>query len=116
VQTFWKYRFIGVFDIEPFIKGKCNNKIMYNMDDPIHSLNHDFYDVEEFSLEDEFYPIYLNTRDNITKSEINEIKKTVLDVLKNNSSRNIDQLNKKVTELFNMEEEFKQVIIDNQMI
>lgn len=110
------YQFIGVFDIEPFIKGKSNNKVMYNMDDPIHSKNHNFYDVDEFSIEDEFYPVYQKTRDNITKSEMNEIKKNVLDVLKNNSSRNIDQLNKKVTELFNMEEQFKQVIIDKQMI
>lgn len=110
------YKFIGVFDIEPYVKGKSNNKILCNTNNPQHCADYDNFLVEHYTLEDEYYPMYVRTRDNITKSEINEIKKTTIDILKRNSNKSLEQLNKKVTELFNMDEQFKCLIINNPKI
>lgn len=106
------YKFIGVFDIEPYIKGKSNNKVLYNPDQEQFNISYEPVEIEQFTLEDEFYPIYSKTRDNITKSEMNDIKKTILDVIKRNSNKTIEHLNKKVIELFNMDEQFQSIIIN----
>ena len=91
------YKFIGCFDVEPFVKNKDNEEIIGR---PCSS--------DEFSICDEVYHLYVNTRDNIKKSEINEVKKSVLDIIRKNSDRNANELNKRIFELFNMDEEFKE--------
>lgn len=42
--------------------------------------------------------------------EMNSIKKEVLDIVKRNTNRNIDEMNKKIVELFQMDENFKNII------
>lgn len=94
------YKFIGCFDVEPFVKNKDNEDITGN------SNKGD----DAFSICDEYYQMYLKTRDNIRKSEINNVKKVVLEIIRKNSDRNINELNKKVFELFNVDEGFKKAV------
>lgn len=89
------YKFIGCFDVEPFIKHKDNEDIIGSGEN-------------DFSICDYMYPLYLKTRDNVRKSEINEVKKSVLDIIRKNSDRNTNELNKRIFELFNMDKEFKE--------
>lgn len=91
------YRFIGAFDIEPYIRGVNDGSILGNDD-------------VSFKLEEEFYGLYQKTQDKTSKSDVNRIKKNVLDILKKNTSKSVDFLNKKVTEMFNMDEEFKKLM------
>ena len=42
--------------------------------------------------------------------EMNSIKKEVLDIVKRNTNRNIGEMNKKIVELFQMDENFKNII------
>lgn len=93
------FKFIGCFDVEPFVKNKDNDEIMGR---PVIRSGDD-----EFSISEEMYPLYVKTRDNIKKSEINEVKKSVLDIIRKNSDRNTSELNKRIFELFNMDREFK---------
>jgi hypothetical protein len=94
------YNFIGCFDVEPFIKDKNDNELLGNMTSE-----------SAFSICDEYYPLYLKTRDNIKKSEINNVKKSVLDIIRKNSDRNVSELNKRIFDMFNIDESFKQNVV-----
>ena len=90
------YKFIGCFDVPPFVKDKADHEILGTEG----SLN-------SFDLHEEFYPVYTKIRDASTKSDINNIKKCVVDIIKRNSSKNINDLNAKVVALFHIDDEFQ---------
>ena len=83
------YSFIGCFDAEPYVKGLID---------------------KDFDTYDRYYNLYIKTRDDIRKSEINENRKAILDILKKNSDRNITELNKKICKLFNIDNEFQRIM------
>lgn len=72
-------------------------------------LNNIFYIIEFIK-----HKLYTSERDNIKKMDINSIKKEVLDIVKRNTNRNIDDMNKKIVELFQMDENFKQIICNKE--
>jgi hypothetical protein len=105
------YRFIGCFDIDPFVKSEINDtEILYNMDDDRYD-SYAEYNNENCKLVYEFRDKYIKIRDGTSKSIVNETKKEVVNIIKNISKKNVDELNKKVINLFNMDEEFKKVIL-----
>lgn len=83
------YSFIGCFDVEPYVKSMLDNDI---------------------ELYEQYYYLYTKTRDDIRKSEVNENRKAILDILKKNSDRNITELNKKICKLFNIDNEFQRIM------
>lgn len=95
------YKFIGCFDIEPDSKNKTDPEILYDDDS----------DDEMKDISDKYHSLYIKTRDDIKKSYINNTKKQVIDIIKKNSQRNINYLNKNVAGLFHMEEEFKNKLL-----
>lgn len=95
------YKFIGCFDIEPDSKNRTDPEILYDEES-----DDDFKDIS-----DKYTSLYVKTRDDIKKSYINSTKKQVIEIIKKNSQRNITELNKKVTGLFHMEEEFKNKLL-----
>jgi len=104
------YKFIGSMDLDPYIKGMSNNKILYNRDDERFDEDHESHEYDAFSICDRYYKIFVSTRDNTTRSEINKIKRQVVDVIKGNSTNNMKELNKKITELFVVDEAFKTIV------
>jgi hypothetical protein len=100
------YKFIGCFDIDPYVKDRLDYEILYDLDD-------DRYDVDNCNryVEEEFYPMYTNIRDKTSKRDINNTKRDVIEIVKRNTKRNVDELNKKVAELFQMDETFKTNIL-----
>lgn len=104
------YKFIGSMDLDPYIKGMSNNKILYNRDDERFDTDYESHDYDAFSICDKYLKVFISTRDNTTKSEINKIKRQVVDVIKGNSTNNMKELNKKITELFVVDEAFKTIV------
>jgi hypothetical protein len=104
------YKFIGSNDLDPYIKGMSDNKILYNRDDERFDKDYEAYDYDAFSICDRYYKVFTSTRDNTTKSEINKIKRQVIDVIKTNSTKNMKELNKNITELFVVDEVFKTIV------
>lgn len=97
------YKFIGCFDIDPYIKDHNNGKILNYPNDNDNS----------FSIQEEYIKVYKNIYDNIPKSETNRFKKEVINIIKRNSQHNISELNKKMINLINIDEEFKCFILDS---
>jgi hypothetical protein len=95
------YKFIGAFEVPSCMKGMVDADIISGESDTSHA------------LEDRYERLYKVTVDNLKKSDVNRKRRDVVDILKRNSIKNIDEMNKKVLELFNVDEGFKTTIIDN---
>lgn len=105
------FKFIGCFDVKPYLKGRNNNMILYNIDDERYDEEVD--SIKGYTISDEFMSRYNTIHDNITKSEINNFKKNVLEIIKINSLKNVDELNKRIMELFYIDEQFKNQMMSN---
>lgn len=85
-------KFIKVFDIQLYCLRKTDSDILNN-------------NSNKYVIEEKTQKLYNDIDMKI--SEVNKIKKTVMDIVKKNSENNVNELNKKVVKLFNMDEEFK---------
>lgn len=92
------YKFMNIFDIEPYCVDKTDDDIIGNGS-------------EDFTIQDKVHKLYNEMK--ISKSESNKLKKTVTDIIKNNSKYNIKELNKKVLNLIDINEEFKTELLKN---
>ena len=95
------YRFLACFDIDPFIKDKHDAEI----------LDDSSIDCSEYTIQDEWYAKYKTIDEVLMKSDINRTKKEICNIIKNNTKASILELNKKVMEIMQMDEEFKTQII-----
>lgn len=95
------YRFLCSFDIKPFVMDSTDEDIL----GPSHRGG--------YTLQERYYTKYMALKDDIKVSESNRIKKQVYDIIKRNSRKNIVELNKKVMEIFHMDECFKTQIMNH---
>ncbi len=96
------YKFMSIFDIQPYCIEKTDDDIIENGCD------------DSYEIQDKVSKVYNNLK--LLKSEINKLKKTVTDIIKKNSKSNIQELNKKVISLLNINDEFKTEILNNLKI
>lgn len=89
------YKFISCFEIEPFCKDHDDEDVL---NDAMHK--------DKYTYSDQFYPLYQKTLDNLCKSEMNKIKKDVYEIVKRNTIQNIDELNRRVMGIIQVDEEF----------
>jgi hypothetical protein len=107
------YKFLGCFEIEPYVMGRNDSEIKYNMDDERRDPHLEFTD-ENTAIPILYTKLYTEIRDKTLVSQLKRIKIDIIDIIKKNSKRNLDELNKKVFSLFNMDEEFKQTILQKK--
>lgn len=94
------YEFLCCFDILPFVKDVTDADLMGN-------------DSNEYNISDQCYAIYKRIKNEISNSKVNKVRKEVLDILKRNTMKNIEEVNKRIFELFNMDSEFKTKILQS---
>jgi hypothetical protein len=99
------YKFISCFDILPFVFDKSDNQVLQT--------NEEDTDYEEFTAQEEFYTCYKKIKENVTITECNKLRKNVKEIVKRNTKSNIIELNKKMMELFQMDESFKKDVISD---
>ena len=97
------YKFIGCFDVDSNVKDKSDNNILNNENDDPGVAG---------PICDKYWKIYVDTRDELKKKEITSITKKVIDIITHNTAHSIDEMNKQVIKLFNMDETFKQMILN----
>ena len=105
------YKFIACFRTKPVIKGLADNKILYNPNDPAYDQEPAFHDIAAHSLADRFYPMYQQINDDLRRVEIADMKRKVVEIIKRNSTRNIDEFNKKIVDLIRMDDGFKSSLL-----
>ncbi len=104
------YKLIGCFDLPPYIKNKNDLEIL----GAYYQENIDSFDnkdeKDKYLLEERWLKLYNNTVDNTKKCEINKTKRNIIDILKNNTKRNMKELNLKIINLLNIDDEFKSTL------
>lgn len=93
------YRFIGVFELPPFCIKDDTNFLT---------------DVEYGSttIKDEFYPMYASIKSDVKLGEKKNVQKTVLDIIKRNSAKNLKNLNACIYTLFSNDNAFQQFMLE----
>ena len=92
------FKLIGSFDIDPCFKDRNNNKILYNDSDPRYDIEIADHDIDGNMIADSLWKTFSETRDAITKSELTNTKKSIIEIIKKNTKRSIEELNKKIME------------------
>jgi hypothetical protein len=98
------YNFLSCFNLDPYVKNKSNDYILLGQYD-------DEIDDEKDTVSNEMMAIYKKQVDTLTVQRQNKVRKDVCDIIKRNSKHNLDELNKRVASLFNMDETFKQQLL-----
>ena len=104
------YKFIGCFELSPFVKDKNDTEILYAPEDERCDPSEEWTD-DNTELSLRYTAFYSRVCDETKTSEFNKTKKSIVDIVKKNCLKNVDELNKRVMSLFNMDEEFKKTII-----
>ncbi len=102
------YKLLSCFDLPPYIKDKNDLEILgkYYKENEEDFENKD--EKEKYILEEKYLKIYNKISDDTKKSEINKTKKNIIDILKNNTKRNMKEFNSKMVDLLDIDEEFKE--------
>ena len=101
------YKFLGWFDIQPYIYRTNNNQILFNDDDDKYYEPMNEHDPSCFSIYDKYYKIYTNILLKINKTEQNKVKKGIENIIKKNTKLFIINLNKKYLDSFKNDKDFK---------
>jgi len=100
------YKFLNVFDVMPHVHDNIDRNVMYDKSDDR------FYRASDRTEYCEKYmDRFRKVGEDITKHEINKIQKTLFDIVKHNTKKNIDELNKQVLTLLNADDQFKASVI-----
>ena len=91
------YKFITSFDLKPFIDGKDDCDIL-GMDDG---------DYGSYKIEEKHMLNYKTISNNMKRYDVNKTKKSVDNILKNNTKRSLKELNKQIMSLVISDDEFK---------
>lgn len=105
------YRFIACFDITPYIVDKNNNQVLFNVDDERYHKFVSSANIHMHSIQDTWYSKYKKIKSEITLQEHNKVTRSVKDIIKRNTRNNVVELNKKMMELFQMDESYKTKVI-----
>lgn len=99
------YKIIISFDLEPFVKNKPNNKILYNDSDPRY--HEEDVNISNYDIEEEMMNIYITFKAN----DIYDIKNNISKLIKTNSTTNIRDLNRKIMEMVKADDTFRQLLV-----
>ena len=109
------YKFIACFDIIPYVKNKNNNEILYPSDDPRHHSTSNTCPEDLYTIEEQWYPCYKRIKGALMMTEVKHVKREVADIVKKNTKANIIELNKRMMEVIQVDEEFKNTVLDDIM-
>jgi hypothetical protein len=134
------YMFIGCFKLDPFCKDADDDQILRPVssseddedgddDDGVFASDKESDDDDDddnysrsssrgrsptTSLQWEYYPFYKRVIKSLSKAYINKMIRSVQDMLKRNSAKNVTELNRKITGLFHMDETFRDILLSIQ--
>jgi hypothetical protein len=108
------YHFIACFDVEPFIQGKSDQEILHSDAPNSNGVNNDTGNA--FSINDDYSGVYRKICENVTRADMNKLKRNVLNIIKQNTIRKVEDLNKCVLNLLHVEQEFKDNIMQNLIV
>lgn len=126
------FMFISCFNLEPFCKdanddeiltpgevvdSDCSSECSDSDSDRVSTCSegssYTFSRVHtpSYAIREEYYPVFRKAVNNVTKPFLNRMIRSVQDVIKRNSAKNVLQLNREITKIFHMDEDFRNIIL-----
>lgn len=105
------FRFLACVDVDPYIAGKPDNKIMFNADDDEYWDEPDFQNADAHVMQDRYMPQYRTAMQALGKRDKDEAKKLVIDIIKRNTRKCLMNLNKVIISFMDADEQFKNSIL-----
>lgn len=105
------YKFLACIDVEPHVKGKYDNMVLSNPDDDKYWSEPGLTDVHSYKVVDEYNAFYIRTKDQITNKQREDMKRDLLDLIKRNTKRNINELNQMVMDLVKVDKDFQRRVL-----
>lgn len=68
---------------------------------------------EDFAVSESMMKIYKEQAQQLKDQQRTKVRRDVCEIIKRNSKQNLDELNKKVAALFNMDEKFKELLLNH---
>jgi hypothetical protein len=99
------YAFLNCLDVEPFVKDRYDNMVLYSPDDDEYWIEPSPKNMDAWCISEEYTKLYSNIA--ITSRQKDKMKADLLDLIKRNSKRNVNELNKVIMSLINVDAEFK---------
>jgi hypothetical protein len=106
------YKFLAAFNIDPYVRGKNDFVLKYPSNDEKHHIYVSPNDPSRYQIEERCMKVYRTCREEMKDVERNAFKKSILGILKLNTLKNIKELDKKVSALFTMDEDFKKILLN----
>ena len=111
------YHFIGCFDIDPYCKGKYDNQIIFNSEDALFEIGpEDSGEEDGYLIATRFTKMYNDIHGNITNTQRKSKQNEIQDILKSNSKSNLDELDKDIIDLVNIDAGFKENLFDGRKL
>jgi hypothetical protein len=101
------YKFLACFDVDPYVKGKYDNMVIYNRDSDEFSQEPEDGDVEAHQIVDRYSKLYFKIYDDLTNAQKKAVHKEVLDIIKSNTENSVAEIDKDIIGLINIDEGFK---------
>lgn len=109
------YTFLGCMDVDPYVKGKPDNQIMYNSDHEQYWKECKYTDIHGHDIADRYFKIYTNIKENITNKKRETVKNELVDLVKRNTKKNVADLNKLVMSLINIDPDYQKQLTGTQL-
>lgn len=100
------YKFLSVFDSIPYVQNHRDRDVLYDKyDDRFYRAS------DRKDLCEQYMDKYRKISEVITRQEATKVQKMVCEIVRHNSKKNIDELNKQVLTMLNADDHFKASVI-----
>jgi hypothetical protein len=96
------YKFIAAFDLYPYCKEGADFNIPFDLHCKVNE------------IQAEFYEIFCKIKLSLKPTDVKNIRKTAIDIIKRNSAKNLKNLNTSISVLFAKNKEFQEFMISAQ--
>lgn len=100
------YSFLASMKMDPFVKGKHDNKIKFTADDDEYWNDPDAHDIGSHALVDEYTAFYTRISESMMVRDKDKWKKEVVELIKKNTKKNVVEMNKLIMSLVNVDPGF----------
>lgn len=100
------YQFIAVFELEPYITSLQDDEVV----------GHRLLEYESDFLSKTYYKLYNEHKKELKESVIKSVKRTIINIVKDNSLHNIKMIDKTIIDLLKIDEAFRNELIKTRQL
>jgi hypothetical protein len=105
------YTFLACTDNDPYVKDRPDNQVIYNADDDRYWDEPSYVDIDSHKIADEYMRLYTQWKTELRDKDRDKLQRELSDLLRNNSKKNIQDLNKLVMSLINVDATYKEKLM-----